>query len=121
FLVAREACRMFAAQNRGLFIALPGLHGRSGVKNGAAQTASKFAVTGMLKSMAQEFQRNGVRFCLLHFGAVDTPLWDGLPTNLQPIGMSPVGGARNTILPGIDSPSHLVLSEVVLHPEGQPM
>jgi NAD(P)-dependent dehydrogenase (short-subunit alcohol dehydrogenase family) len=117
FLVAREACRMFSAQNRGLFITLPGIAGRAGMRNAAAYAASKFAVTGMLKCMAQEFQRQGVRICLLHFGGVDTPFWDNIQTNVQRDRMIPVDVAADAILSAIDLPSHLVLNEIVLQPE----
>jgi len=117
FLVAREACRFFAAQNRGLFITLPGVAGRAGVRNSSAYAASKFAVSGMLKSMALEFQRNNVRFCQLHLGGVDTPFWDGLQMNVQRDRLIPVDVAANTILAAIDLPSHLVLNEIVLQSE----
>jgi NAD(P)-dependent dehydrogenase (short-subunit alcohol dehydrogenase family) len=119
FLVAREACRMFSAQNRGLFIAMPGILGRAGQRHAAAHAASKFAVTGMLKCMAQEFQRSGVRICLLHFGAVDTPFWDGLETNVQRDQMIPVTVAADAVLSAIDLPEHLILNEIVLQPEAQ--
>ena len=117
FLVAREACRMFAAQNRGLFITVPGMLGRAGMRHAAADAAGKFAVTGMLKCMAQEFQRQGVRICLLHLGAVDTPFWDNVQTNVQRDRMIPVDVAADAILSAIDLPSHLVLNEIVLQPE----
>ena len=121
FLVARESCRMFSVQNRGLFIALPGMVGRAGMRHAAAYAASKFAVTGMLKSMAQEFSRSGVRFSLLHLGGVDTPFWDGIPMSVQRDKMIPIEVAANTILSVIDLPTHLVLNEIVLQPESQQM
>jgi NAD(P)-dependent dehydrogenase (short-subunit alcohol dehydrogenase family) len=119
FLVAREACRMFSAQNGGLFIALPGILGRAGLRHAAAYAASKFAVTGMLKCMAQEFQRSGVRICLLHLGGVDTPFWDGLELKVQRDRMIPVAVAADAILSAIDLPKHLVLNEIVLQSETQ--
>ena len=121
FLVAREACRMFTAQNRGLFITLPGILGRAGMRHAAAYAASKFAVTGMLKSMTQEFQRNGVRICLLHLGGVDTPFWDNIQMNVQRDRMIPVDVAADAVLSAIDLPSNLVLNEIVLQPESHQM
>jgi NAD(P)-dependent dehydrogenase (short-subunit alcohol dehydrogenase family) len=121
FLVAREACRMFAAQNHGLFVALPGTLGRTGMRHAAAYAASKFAITGMLKCMAQEFQRHGVRICQLNFGAVDTPFWDNIQMNVQRDRMIPVDVAASAVLSAIDLPPHLVLSEMVLQPENQQM
>jgi NAD(P)-dependent dehydrogenase (short-subunit alcohol dehydrogenase family) len=121
FLVAREACRMFSAQNRGLFITLPGILGRTGMPHAAAYAASNFAVTGMLKCMAQEFHRTGVRICLLHLGAVDTPFWDNIQMNVQRARMIPVEVAADAILSAIDLPSHLVLNEIVLQPASHQM
>ncbi len=119
FLVARESCRMFSAQNGGLFITLPGILGREGGRHAAAYAASKFAVTGLLKSMEREFQRQGVRICLLHLGDVDTPFWDNLQTNVQRDRMIPVDVAATAILSAIDLPPHLVLNEIVLQPESR--
>ncbi len=99
----------------------PGLPGRAGLPHAAAYAASKFAVTGMLKSMEQEFQRQGVRFCLLYLGGVDTPFWDNLQTNVQRDRMIPVEVAANAILSALDLPPHLVLNEIVLQPDSQQM
>lgn len=117
FLVAREACRFFSTQKRGLFITLPGILGRVGMRNAAAYAASKFAVTGMLKCMTQEFQRSGVRICLLHLGGVDTPFWDNIEMNVQRDRMIPVDVAASAVLSAIDLPPNLVLNEIILQPE----
>ena len=121
FLVAREACRFFSAQKQGLFITVPGVLGRVGMRNAAAYAASKFAVTGMLKSMAQEFQRSGVRICLLHLGGVDTPFWDNLQMTVQRDRMIPVEVAADAVISAIDLPTNLVLNELVIQPESHQM
>lgn len=117
FLVAREACRYFSAQKQGLFITLPGTLGRTGMRHATAYAASKFAVTGMLKCMAQEFQRSGVRISLLHLGGVDTPFWDNIQMSVHREKMIPVEVAADAVLSAIDLPPHLVLNELVLQPE----
>jgi hypothetical protein len=61
-----------AAQKHGLFITLPGILGKAVMKNAAAYIASKFGVTGLIKTLAQEYQRSGIRFCLF-FLAASTP------------------------------------------------
>lgn len=116
FLVAQAACRIFAEQKDGLFITLPGILGKSPMKNAAAYTASKFAVTGMLRVMALEFQRQNVRFCLLHLGGVDTPFYDNIGMTPQRDKMIPVTGARDCVLNAIDLPGHLVMNELVIQP-----
>ncbi|MDX2082256.1 MAG: SDR family oxidoreductase [Terrimicrobiaceae bacterium] len=117
FLVAQEACRVMAAAKSGLFITIPGILGRAPMKNASAYVASKYAVTGLLKCFAQEYQRSGLRFCLFHFGGVDSPFWDSISMAVQREKMIPVDTAVDLILQAIDAPGHLVLSEVVMQPE----
>jgi NAD(P)-dependent dehydrogenase (short-subunit alcohol dehydrogenase family) len=117
FLLAREACKAMVAGGKGLFITIPGILGKAPMRNAAAYVASKYALTGMMKCMAQELQRSRVRFCLFHFGGVDTPFWDSITMAVQRDKMIPVGTAADLILQAIDAPPHLVLGEVVLQPE----
>jgi len=117
FLVARESCRIMAAQKHGLFITLPGILGKAVMKNAAAYIASKFGVTGLIKTFAQEYQRSGIRFCLFFLGGVDTPFWDEINMGVQRDKMIPVSTVVDLIVQAIDAPPHLVLAEVVLQPE----
>ena len=117
FLVAQAACKVMAAQKHGLFITLPGILGKAVMKNAAAYIASKFGVTGLIKTLAQEYQRSGVRFCLFFLGGVDSQFWDEINMAVQRDKMIPVATAADLILQAIDAPPHLVLAEVVLQPE----
>lgn len=117
FLVAQAACKVMAAQKHGLFITLPGILGKAVMKNASAYIASKFGVTGLIKTFAQEYARSGIRFCLFFLGGVDSPFWDGIHMAVQREKMIPVSTAADLILQAIDAPPHLVLAEVVLQPE----
>jgi NAD(P)-dependent dehydrogenase (short-subunit alcohol dehydrogenase family) len=117
FLLARESCRVMAAAKKGLFITIPGILGKAPMRNASAYVASKYAVTGMIKCFAQEYQRSGIRFCLFHLGGVDSPFWDNIQMAVQRDKMIPVSTAADLILQAIDAPAHLVLSEVVMQPE----
>ena len=117
FLLARESCRVMAAAKKGLFITIPGILGKAPMRNASAYVASKYAVTGMIKCFAQEYQRSGIRFCLFHLGGVDSPFWDNISMAVQREKMIPVSTAADLILQAIDAPPHLVLSEVVMQPE----
>ena len=117
FLIAQSACKVMAAQKHGLFITLPGILGKAVMKNAAAYIASKFGVTGLVKALAQEYQRSGIRFCLFFLGGVDSPFWDEINMAVQRDKMIPVSTAADLILQAIDAPPHLVLAEVVLQPE----
>ena len=117
FLFAREVCKAMAPAKRGLFVTIPGILGKAPMKNASAYVASKYAVTGMIKCMAQEYQRSGLRFCLFHLGGVDTPFWDSIQMAVQRDKMIPVQTAASLVIQAIDAPPHLVLSEVVMQPE----
>lgn len=117
FLIARESCKAMAAQKKGLFITFPGILGKAVMKNAAAYIASKFGVSGLVKTFAQEYQRSGLRFCQFYLGGVDTPFWDELGMNVQRDKMIPVSTAADLVLQALDAPPHLVLAEVVLQPE----
>ena len=117
FLLARDACKAMAAAKKGLFITIPGILGKAPMRNAAAYVASKYAVTGLVKCLAQEYQRSGLRFCLFHLGGVDTPFWDHIQMAVQRDKMIPATTAASLIPQAIDAPPHLVLSEVVMQPE----
>ena len=117
FIIAQSACKVMAAQKHGLFITLPGILGKAVMKNAAAYIASKLGVTGLIKALAQEYQRSGIRFCLFFLGGVDSPFWDEINMAVQRDKMIPVSTAADLILQAIDAPPHLVLAEVVLQPE----
>ncbi|MGC1481327.1 MAG: SDR family oxidoreductase [Chthoniobacterales bacterium] len=117
FLVAQAACAIMAEQKSGRFITPPGILGRAVMKNAAAYTASKFAVTGLIKSFAEEYRRAGIQFSLFFFGGVATPFWDDLGMKIDPDKVIPPETAAGAILGAITAPPHLVLSEYVLQPE----
>ncbi len=121
FLVAQEACRLMVAQKRGLFVTIPGILGKAAMKNSAAYCASKFGVTGLIKVMAQEFQRSGVRFTLAYLGGVDSPFWDGIGMAVQRDKMIPADYAAQLLEAALDAPGHLVMNEIMLQPESHQM
>jgi NAD(P)-dependent dehydrogenase (short-subunit alcohol dehydrogenase family) len=117
YFVLRESCRVMAAAKRGLFATIPGILGRAAMRNATAYCASKWAVTGMVKAAALEYQRQGIRFTLLHLGGVDTPFWDHVTLAVQREKMIPAEVAASWLVAAVEQPGHLVLSEVVLQPE----
>jgi short-subunit dehydrogenase len=117
FLVAQESCRLMAVQKRGLFITIPGILGKTVMKNAAAYCASKFAVAGLIRVMAQELQRSGIRFTLAYLGGVDSPFWDQIGMAVQREKMISVDYAAQLLETALDAPEHLVLNEITLQPE----
>jgi short-subunit dehydrogenase len=117
FLFMREVCSYMSTLKKGLFITIPGILGKVPMRNASAYVASKYAVTGMVKCFAQEYQRHNIRFCLFHLGGVNTPFWDSINMTVQRDKMIPVSTAASLILQAIESPPHVVLSEVVMQPD----
>lgn len=118
FLVAQAACRHMAEQKKGRFLTFPGILGKAPMKHASAYVASKFAVTGLVKALALEFQRQNIQFTLFHFGGVDTPFWDELAMNPKRDAMIPADLAAAQVVAALAAPSHLVCNEVVLQPAG---
>lgn len=117
YLVAKYACAAMAENRSGLFLTFPGILGKAVMKNASAYIASKFAVTGMIKAFAQEYQRSGIRFGLFYFGGIDSPFWDPLDMKVMREKMIPAATAAAAVLQAIDLPGHLVLNELTLQPD----
>ncbi len=118
FLVAQEACEIMAPNKRGRFLTLPGILGKAPMKGASAYVASKYAVTGLMKTFALEYARQNIGISLFYFGGVDSPFWDGMAMNPQRDRMIPVEGAAAHIAGALESPGHLVLNEITLQPAG---
>ncbi len=117
FLVAQHACRIMAEAKRGRFLTVPGILGKAVMKNASVYIATKFAVTGFIKALAQEYQRQGIHFGLYHLGGVDTPFWDDLGMGVQRDKMISAETAAEALCWGLEMPAHLALNEVTFQPE----
>ncbi len=117
FFVAKATCPLMAEQKKGLFITLPGILGKAGMKGAAAYAASKWAVAGLVKCLAAEYAHKKLRFCLLYLGGVDSPFWDDLGMKVSREHMIPVDTAASLVVQAVQAPDHLVLNEIVMQPE----
>ena len=117
FLMAQAAAAAMATRKKGLIINLPGVLGKAPMMGAAGYAASKYGVVGLTKTMALDLKRAGVRFCLLHFGGVDSPFWDTIDMRVQRDKMLTLDDAATAVMYAITQPDGLVLSELVLQPE----
>lgn len=117
FLVCKAIVPVMEKQKGGHIIALPGILGRAPMAQAAAYCASKYALTGMLKSLALETKRAGVRVSLLHLGGVDSSFWDGITMRVQRDRMLTVETAARAVLFAATQEGEGVLGELVLQPE----
>lgn len=123
FLVTQTVVRYMATEKEGRVIMFPGSLGKSVMKNTSAYAASKFAVTGFTKALVEENRRSGVQFSLMHFGGVDTPMWqaDTVDMRVQTEKMLTPREVAEAVYFAADRPADSVLNELVLQPESHQM
>jgi short-subunit dehydrogenase len=117
FNVCKSVLPVMSEQKGGRIIALPGILGRVPMAQAAAYCASKYALTGMLKSLALEYKRVGVRVSLLHLGGVNTSFWDTVTMRVQRERMLTVEAAAQAVLFAAMQDGEGVLNEITLQPE----
>lgn len=117
FNLCKAVLPLMEQQKSGRIIALPGILGRAPMSQAAAYCASKYALTGMLKSVALEYKRAGVRVTLLHLGGVNSGFWDSIQMRVQRERMLTVDAAARAVLFAAMQDGEGVLNEIVLQPE----
>jgi len=117
FNVCKAVLPLMEKQKSGRIIALPGILGRAPMAQAAAYCASKYALTGMLKSLALEYKRAGVRVSLLRLGGVNSSFRDSVTMRVQREKMLTVATAARAVLFAATQDGEGVLNEIVLQPE----
>jgi NAD(P)-dependent dehydrogenase (short-subunit alcohol dehydrogenase family) len=117
FLLCKAIVPLMERQRGGHVVALPGILGRAPMAQAAAYCASKYALTGMLKSLALETKRAGVRFSLLHLGGVDSSFWDTITMRVQREKMLTVEAAARAVFFAASQEGEGVVGELILQPE----
>ncbi len=117
FNVCKAVLPVMEKQKHGRIIALPGILGRAPMAQAAAYCASKYALTGMLKSIALEYKRAGVGVSLLHLGGVNSTFWDSITMRVQRDKMLTVTAAARAVFFAATQEGEGVLNEIVLQPE----
>ena len=104
-------------QKAGHILNFPGILGRFPMAMAAGYCASKFAVVGFSKCMADEWKRFGVRFTLFYLGGVNSPFWDGVNLKVQREKMISPQTVAEAILFTLSLPPEIVPAEISLQPE----
>ena len=79
YLCCRAVLPAMVAQGRGTVILVGSMVTGRILPGSAAYTASKYGLLGLGRVLTEELRGTGVRVGVLSAGAVDTPLWDGIP------------------------------------------
>ncbi|HEV8615782.1 MAG TPA: SDR family NAD(P)-dependent oxidoreductase [Methylomirabilota bacterium] len=114
----RAVLPVMIRQHSGLILNVASIAAKRPVPGAAAYTATKAAVLGFSRVLAEELRAHGVRVGVLVPGAVDTPLWDAVPGGPPRDKMlRPEDVARAAVLMA-SLPPHASLEELTLMPAG---
>ena len=117
FNVFQAVLPNMAEQKFGRVVAFPGILGKAPMMQAAGYCAAKYALTGMVKCLAQEYKRFGIRFSLMHLGGVDSSFWDDVTMRVDRTKMLSVEAAADAAFFAVTQPGEGVMAEVVLMPE----
>jgi len=114
----RAALPTMMRQRSGTILNLASIAAKRVLPGSAVYTATKMAVIGFSRVLAEELRPHGVRVGVLVPGAVDTPLWDSLGSSPPRDKMlRPEDVARAAVLMA-GLPPHASLEELTLLPAG---
>jgi len=117
FNVLQAVLPKMAENKFGRVVAVPGILGKAPMMQASAYCAAKYALTGMIKCLAQEYKRFGIRFSLMHFGGVDSNFWDDITMKVQRDKMLSIEAAANAVFFAATQEGEGVMAEIVLMPE----
>ena len=101
----------------GRVVAFPGILGKAPMIQASAYCAAKYALSGMVKCLAQEYKRYGIRFTLMHLGGVDSDFWETITMKVQREKMLTVRSAAEAAFFAATQEGEGVMAEIVLMPE----
>lgn len=117
FNVLQAVLPPMAERKFGRVVAIPGILGKAPMMQASAYCAAKYALTGMIKCLKDEYKRFGIRFSLMHFGGVDSSFWDNITMKVQRDKMLSIEAAANAVFFAATQEGEGVMSEIVLMPE----
>ncbi len=117
FNVLQAVLPQMMAQKSGRVVAIPGILGKAPMMQASVYCAAKYALTGMIKCLKDEYKRYGIRFSLMHFGGVDSTFWDNIEMRVQRDKMLSIDQAARSIFFAATQEGEGVMSEIILLPE----
>lgn len=117
FIVLQAVLPKMKEQKFGRVVAIPGILGKAPMMQASAYCASKYALTGLIKCLKDEYKRFGIRFSLMHFGGVDSSFWDNVSMNVKRDKMLSTEAAAKSVFFAATQEGEGVMAEIVLMPE----
>jgi 3-oxoacyl-[acyl-carrier protein] reductase len=119
FLLCREALPHLKKSGRGRIVNISSVVGYKGYVNQGAYTASKHALAGFTKVLAQEVMVDGIRVHLISPGGVDTGLASTIRPDLDRSGLTTPVEIAETILFLLRQEGNAVIDEVNIRRPGK--
>lgn len=116
FLGIKAVLPHMKERKSGTIITISSDVGRYTIPNGAAYTATKYAVQGFSGSVAQEVREFGIRVGTINPGMVDTYFAEstqGLPEKKDWLKVEDIA---NAVVYMASAPKYMLIDEIVLHP-----
>jgi 3-oxoacyl-[acyl-carrier protein] reductase len=101
FVLTRAFLPSMRAAKRGRFVFVGSISGTLGSPGAAGYAASKWGLTGFMKSLAEELKDTGLMACAVLPGSIDTDMLRGSPF---PARMSPEDVAKSVEFLALDAP-----------------
>jgi NAD(P)-dependent dehydrogenase (short-subunit alcohol dehydrogenase family) len=118
FLCCRAVLPAMMQQRSGTIIVIGSVVTSRTLSGASAYTASKYGLLGLARVLAEEMRPHGVRVGVLSAGAVDTALWDAVPSPPDRTRMlRPEQVAEAALLMAAQAPN-AALEEITLLPAG---
>ncbi len=117
FYTCQAAAELMQERKSGHICNVVGILGKHSMPMAAAYCASKYAVVGFSKCMAEELKRFGVKFTLFYFGGVDSPFWDNVSLKVDRKKMLSPETAASAIVYALGADAQAVPMEINIQPE----
>ena len=112
----RAVAKIMTARGAGTIVNVSSVSGIKGRAHDAPYCASKFAVVGLSQSLAAEVGRHGVRVCVIHPDATETPIWEQNRPVPMPRNAIPASRVAETIVRTLMLPGDAAMPSVVVAP-----
>ncbi len=119
FLLCREALPHLKRSGRGRIVNISSVVGYKGYVNQGAYTASKHALAGFTKVLAQEVMADGIRVYMVSPGGVDTGLIAHMRPDLDKAGLTTPAEMAGIILFLLRQEGNAVIDEVNVRRPGK--
>lgn len=116
FLVMKAFLDPMKKAKKGFIINIPGVLGKIPMAGASVYAATKWGLTGMVKSLREELRRTEIRISNLYLGGVDSPFWDNIDMKVQRDKFITEKEAARAVWFMCQQPSSGVVSEMVIQP-----